>query len=464
MALLTGVALLCAGLAAYFVELRRVDDHVREQITQELREFQTLQERGVDPETNAPFTDPDSLLTTFMTRNQPNAHERIIAFSSDGERRFLGRRDSSLFSSPDFTEAVDRLRAAGGSTVVETSTGRHVIAVRPVLGPADKDAAFVVAWNVTAQRAEIRSMLLTYVAVAFGSWLVITLVAWLIAGRLLRPVRTLRTTAARITDGGDLSRRIPVTGSDDLTALTETLNEMLERLDQAFASQRELLDDAGHELRTPLTVLRGHLELMDVDDPVEVASTQALLLDEVDRMSLLVDDLLVLAKARRPDFVRPEPVDAVALVTGILDKCRALGPRAWVLDAMPHDGSVSHLDPRRTTQAVLQLAENAVRHTADGDTVAVGCTVDRHGTTLWVRDSGPGVSPADRAVLFERFRRGTAPRGEGFGLGLSIVSAIADAHGGTVSLDPYRPGEGATFRLFLPDTIAETTDTAEGER
>ncbi|KAA1420587.1 HAMP domain-containing histidine kinase [Mumia zhuanghuii] len=463
MALLTGVALLCAGLAAYFVELRRVDDHVREQITQELREFQTLQERGVDPATNAPFADPDRLLTTFMTRNQPNAHERIIAFSSNGDRRFLGRRDSSLFSSPDFVSAVDRLRAEGGSTVVETTSGRHVVAVRPVLGPEEKHAAFVVAWNVTAQRAEIRSMLLTYVAVALGSWLVITLVAWLIAGRLLRPVRTLQATAARITDGGELSRRIPVTGSDDLTALTETLNEMLERLDQAFASQRELLDDAGHELRTPLTVLRGHLELLDVGDPDEVASTRTLLLDEVDRMSLLVDDLLVLAKARRPDFVQPEPVDAVALVTGILDKCRALGPRAWILDAAPPEGAVVHLDPRRTTQAVLQLAENAVRHTADGDTIAVGCAVDDEGTTLWVRDSGPGVSPADREVLFERFRRGSAPRGEGFGLGLSIVSAIADAHGGTVSLDPHRPGEGATFRLTLPATRTSTV-SPEGER
>lgn len=461
-ALLTALALVSAGLAAYFVEIRRVDAQVRDQITQELREFATLQERGIDPATGAPFADADSLLSTFLTRNQPNAHERIVAFFGDGERRFLGRRDSALFSSRDFGDAVDRLRSTGGTAVVETDSGRHVIAVRPVVDGTGEPSAFVIAWNVTAERAEIRSMILTYGAVAVGSWLVITLIAWLIAGRLLRPVRTLRATAQEIADSGDLGRRIDVTGHDDLTDLTETVNEMLERLEAAFTSQRELLDDAGHELRTPLTVLRGHLELLDQDDAEDVAATRDLLLDEVDRMSLLVDDLLVLAKARRPDFVRPDDVDAGALVVSMLEKCRGLGDRAWTLDAIPPDGTVVRLDPHRLTQAVLQLAENAVRHTAAGDTVAVGCAVDDETTTFWVRDVGPGVAPQDRTVVFDRFRRGTEPRGEGFGLGLSIVSAIAEAHGGSLHLDPYRPGEGATFRISLPRDRTVHERGAEG--
>jgi len=451
-ALLTALALVSAGLAAYFVEIRRVDGQIRQEISQELGQFETLAARGVDPLTNVAFADADSLLSTAMTRNQPAAHERIIAFFSDGERRFLGRRDTALFSSPEFTDAVERLRTTGGTAVVEASSGRHVMSVRPVTDGEGRSATFVVAWNVTAQRAEIRSMILTYGAVALGSWLVITLVAWLIAGRLLRPVRSLRTTAQQIADSGDLGRRIDVTGRDDLTDLTETVNEMLDRLEGAFASQRELLDDAGHELRTPLTVLRGHLELLDTHDADEVTATRALLLDEVDRMSLLVDDLLVLAKARRPDFVRPDDVDASALVTGLLEKCRALGDRAWVLDAAPPDGTVVRLDPHRVTQAMLQLAENAVRHTVDGDTISLGCEVGPETVTLWVRDAGPGVAPEDRTVVFERFQRGTRSRGDGFGLGLSIVTAIAEAHGGSLSLDPYRPGAGATFRLRVPRT------------
>lgn len=441
--------------------MRRVDNQVREHITQELREFETLQKRGVDPATNAPFADVDNLLSTFMSRNQPNAHERIIAFFSDGERLFLGRRDSALFASPAFADTVDRLRASGGSATVEVASGRYEVAVRPVLDAAGGSAAFVVAWNVTAERAEIRSMLLTYGAVALGSWLVITLIAWSLAGRLLRPVRTLRATAQQIADSGDLGRRIEVSGRDDLTDLTETVNEMLARLETAFTSQRELLDDAGHELRTPLTVVRGHLELLDPDDTADVAATRSLVLEEVDRMSLLVDDLLVLAKARRPDFVRPEEVDAAALVTGLLEKCRALGPRRWLLDATPPDGTLVRLDPRRITQAMLQLAENAVRHTADGDTVALGCEVGPETTTLWARDTGPGVAPEDRAVVFGRFQRGAQARGDGFGLGLSIVTAIAEAHGGTLDLDPYRPGEGAVFRITIPRTDPEAERGAE---
>jgi signal transduction histidine kinase len=114
---------------------------------------------------------------------------------------------------------------------------------------------------------------------------------------------------------------------------------MLDRLEAAFVGQREFLDDAGHELKTPLTVLRGHLELLDPDDPEEVAATRELLLDEIDRMSRLVGDLIVLAKSDRPDFLRTRPVDLSTLTTDLLTKARGLGPREWVLDGTG-DGKV----------------------------------------------------------------------------------------------------------------------------
>jgi two-component system, OmpR family, sensor kinase len=121
-----------------------------------------------------------------------------------------------------------------------------------------------------------------------------SLLAWRLAGRVADPVTALTRTARAISET-DLSRRIPVRGRDEVAQLAATFNEMLERLERAFGSQRRFLDDAGHELRTPLTIVRGHLELLE-DDPVERRETVALVMDELDRMGRIVNDLLLLAK------------------------------------------------------------------------------------------------------------------------------------------------------------------------
>src|SRR5699024_2917573 len=134
----------------------------------------------------------------------------------------------------------------------------------------------------------------TYALVAAAALVVLAAVAWVLAGRLLRPVRALREAAEQISDT-DLSRRIPVTGTDDLSELTRTVNDMLARLETSFRSQRLLLDDAGHELRTPITIVRGHLEVMDPADPDDAAATRELALSELDRMHRLTDDLVLLA-------------------------------------------------------------------------------------------------------------------------------------------------------------------------
>jgi len=223
---------------------------------------------------------------------------------------------------------------------------------------------------------------------------------------------------------------------------------MLERLEAGFAAQRDFLDDAGHELRTPLTVLRGHLELLRHGDPEDVAETQALLLDEVDRMSRLVDDLILLAKSRRPDFVRVHPVELGSFTRGLLAKARGLGERVWRVDESAE--TTVQVDEQRITQAVLQLADNAVKHTSTGDLVAIGSSFDGHEVRLWVRDTGDGVPPEDRARIFERFGRSSVrSEDDGFGLGLSIVGAIVAAHGGQVLVGDERP-RGSRFVITIP--------------
>jgi len=265
-------------------------------------------------------------------------------------------------------------------------------------------------------------------------------------------VRELRAAAREISET-DLTRRIKATGNDDLTDLTVTFNGMLDRLEEAFGTQRQFLDDAGHELRTPITIIRGHLELVDTMDPSEVAATRALVLDEIDRMARLVDDLIVLAKSRRPGFLAPVAVDVGGLTDEMADKMRGLGERHWRVDARADGHTV--LDPQRITQAVLQLASNAVRFTTEGDVIALGSRMSSTTVAFWVRDSGTGITAAEQERVFERFQRGSntsvdrARPDEGSGLGLSIVAAIAHVHGGSVHIDST-PGKAATFTLTVP--------------
>jgi signal transduction histidine kinase len=165
-------------------------------------------------------------------------------------------------------------------------------------------------------------------------------------------------------------------------------------------------------------------------------------------MSRLVDDLLMLAKAERPDFLQRESVDVSALTGELLAKARGLGERDWTLDAGGEGILVG--DRHRLTQAVMQLAENAVRHTSAGDEVAIGTSTSAHEARLWVRDTGPGVAPGLEERVFERFARGRGtPRSTSAGLGLSIVRAIAEAHGGRVELRS-EPGAGSTFTIVVP--------------
>jgi signal transduction histidine kinase len=183
--------------------------------------------------------------------------------------------------------------------------------------------------------------------------------------------------------------------------------------------------------------------------------------DELGRMARYVRDLLVVAKAGQPDFLRLDLVDVGELVDGLLARASALAPRDWRLDEAPPLGhAVTLADPDRLTQAVVNLAQNAVEHTVEGDVVALGATGDGRTVRIWVRDSGPGVDESVRDHLFSRFSRGDrseARRPEGTGLGLAIVDAVARAHGGRARLEDGGPG--ATFSITFPVVLDADDDT-----
>jgi len=424
----------------------RTADRVDASLTREVEEFRNVV-RGRNPETGDPFGPQLALIfETYFRRNVPGESEAFIAYLGG---RFFGIRTNPREGPfPIGDEAahwatVDRTERGS----IETSIGEVRYLAVPVQAGAEARGVFVVAARLQAARERDEEAVGLAALVLVSVLLIASALAWVVAGRILAPLRLLTDTARSISDT-DLTRRIRTSGTDEIAELATTFNAMLDRLEAAFAMQRAFVSDASHELRTPITIVRGHIELLG-DDPEERRETIALVTDELDRMSRFVDDLLLLAKAERDDFLHVAGVELGALTDELLDKAVGLGRREWQLESR---GEVTlAADRHRLTQAIMGLAQNAVEHTAEGDPIWIGSSVDGSEARLWVRDSGPGVLPEDAEHIFERFARAATSRrrSEGAGLGLAIVRAIAEAHGGRAELDS-RPGEGATFTVVVP--------------
>jgi two-component system OmpR family sensor kinase len=212
-------------------------------------------------------------------------------------------------------------------------------------------------------------------------------------------------------------------------------------------SERQLIQYANHALGNPLMVCRWQLELLS-DDPEERRETIALVRVELERMERLLDYLGVLVEADEPDFLRREHIDLELFAHELVAKAGAIADRDWRLDRA--EGTI-FADGHRLSEAVMELTHNAVQHTDRQDIVAIGACLSDDEARLWVRDTGCGISSADQARILNSFARGADAhrRYRGGGLGLAVVSAIADAHGGRVELDS-RVAEGSTFTIVVP--------------
>ncbi len=288
--------------------------------------------------------------------------------------------------------------------------------------------------------------------------LLLALVASYLAGaRVSAPLRRMAQVAARV-DAGDLGPRMDISNprGDEVRVLAEAFNRMLDRLAEAFDSQRAFVADASHELRTPLTVIRGQLEVLaSQENPSneEISRVEHLAQAEITRISRLVDDLLVLAQAERTDFLRAEPIDLRPFVTDLWDGLSLTADRRFELGTIA-DGSLE-ADPDRLAQALRNLARNAIEHTAEHDgLVRLDVTPVASGRISFaVLDDGPGIPVAERERVFERFHRTDSARTRsagGAGLGLAIVRAVAEAHRGSVRVRDSDNGAGAAVELVLP--------------
>ncbi|WP_208094692.1 sensor histidine kinase [Brevibacterium limosum] len=428
-------------------ELAGVRSHAGAELEHEVTKFRDFAARP-DPADDRPYTSVRDLMTSHLQNNLPEHTETFFSIVDGQEdQRSADTPPLRLDQDPDFI-AVASETTTPRSGEMKTSVGPVAYAIVPVeIEGQPQRAQLVIIEFLASDLDEAWTTIWTMSSVAVVALVAAGFLGWIVAGRVLEPIRRLRETAAGIGED-ELSRRIEVTGNDDVAQLGVTFNRMLDRLEAAFDGQRQLLDDAGHELRTPITVVRGQLQVMG-DEPEDRQSTLDLVDDELQRMSRLVDDLVMLARSERPDFLDLANTDLMDLVISSFSKASALAPRNWIIDAAPEGFGL--VDEERLTQALLQLASNAVDHTGPEDTIAFGGHLDGDTVRLWVRDTGAGIAVEDQERIFERFAKGRTARSgrKGTGLGLTIVDRIARAHGGTVSVKSDA-GKGALFTLTLP--------------
>jgi len=413
-------------LALRQILLARVDDRIEASLAQEVAEFRRL--AGQTGETDA-----RRLFDQFLQRDIPDRGEASFTFVAGRPYR----SNADLGTSQELLEHVRELGDVEQVTRGDAD-GTRYLAV-PIVDDGEREGTFVVTADLERERREVSEAVQVALAIALAMLAIVAALAFAVVGRVLAPLRTLGATARSIQSTDDLTRRIEVTGHDEIAELGHLFNAMLDRLEEAFALQRDFISDAGHELRTPITIIRGHLQLLDADD-----ETRTVIADELNRMSRFVEDLLTLAKAERPDFLHLDQLDLDLLTEELMAKAAKLAPRDWQLEAT--GAGLLTADRQRITQAVMNLAHNAVQHTGEGDRIALGSELRDGQARIWVADSGPGIAAADQERVFERF---ASTRSDGAGLGLAIVRTIAHAHGGRVELESA-PGAGARFTVILP--------------
>lgn len=292
------------------------------------------------------------------------------------------------------------------------------------------------------------------------------LAAWLSSRQAMHPLDNVTEAALQITSADDLSRRIPYKGSpkDEVGQLVAAFNQTLSRLENLFSTQRRFLADVGHELRTPLTVIKGNVGLMRKIKEFDEESLVTIE-DEVDRLTRMVGDLLLLAQAESGKIpLAHEVVELDTLLLEVLNQMQVLAHDRVKLNLGDIDQVLVCGDRDRLKQVIVNLVGNAINYTPKGGEIVVGLGKVGERAQLTVTDDGPGIAPEDLPHIFERFYRSEKSRtrqkdGKGFGLGLSIAYWIVRNHGGRIEVNSTL-GKGTTFCVWLPlgqDDCKEST-------
>ncbi len=285
--------------------------------------------------------------------------------------------------------------------------------------------------------------------------IVAAIIGYLVAGAALSPLEQVTETAIQITSKDDLSRRIPHLGrqKDEVGSLIQAFNATMERLEGLFNTQKRFLADVSHELRTPLTAIRGNVDLIRKFGVADEESLDAIS-SEVDRLTRLVRDLLLLAQAETGKLpLSRDPVELDTLMLEVFRQAKVLAGERVNVRIGNEDQARVEGDRDRLKQVLLNVVANALEHAPDGSEVRLALTCEGHWAKLSVVDEGPGIPEDELSRIFERFYRRDPSRnrikGAGAGLGLSIAYWITRHHGGDIKVESSL-GEGTTFIISLP--------------
>jgi two-component system OmpR family sensor kinase len=312
-----------------------------------------------------------------------------------------------------------------------------------------------VAASMTMVESTRQSLVQTILIIALVAILFAAALSWFVNGQALSPLVDITESALRIAGADDLSQRLPQRGpgNDETGHMVTAFNDTLERLEQLFTSQQRFLADVSHELRTPLTVIKGNVDLMRRMKQVDEESLDNIE-DEADRLTRLVGDLLLEAKAESGKLpLHFAPVELDTLLLEVYKEMRVLARERVQLKLPEIDQIMINGDRDRLKQVLINLIANAIKYTPQGGEVVLSLGKIGERARLVVRDTGQGIPAEDLPHIFERFYRAEKSRTRskigGFGLGLSIAYWIVNHHGGQIEVDS-KEGKGTTFCIYLP--------------
>ncbi len=452
------IALAILGSAIYLILRQTLASEVNDELADRAAQIErAIVIRGGDE------LDAQRLLDQIFVISPPSPDQELR--SPNIHIHVLGVDGRSLASSSPTAETVpvdlDAVAAAAAGERVYRTERVSGTRVRSLYGPLKVNGETMAVVQLSESLGPMMKTINDFRALLLAGGILALLVglagAWSLSRQALQPVADLTNRVARIAETGEFAERVPEPEApDEIGRLALTFNALLERISVMLDRQRTLVADTSHELRNPLMVVRGNLELLAAGLPPEEQREAAQdAIEEVDRMTRLVQDLLFLADADAERAIEHDDVPLEALVANVVADARRLanrddGARELVLAA--NDPLTVRGDAERLRQLVWNLVENALRYTPAGGTVTVSLRRRGPVAELTVADTGIGIEPEHLPHIFERFYRADTGRSRaagGTGLGLSIVRQITEAHGGQVRVRST-PGEGSTFTVALP--------------
>jgi len=364
----------------------------------------------------------------------------------------------------DFASAMDAEALVKEKTVysnVDIQESAYRILTVPLLADGEEAGWLQVGMIMTELRYTQRLLLIVFSVSAVFLIFISGVLGWLFTGQALKPLEVMAKITSKITSTEDLSQRIPVNMSqkDEIGELTLTFNKTLVRLERLFNAQRRFLTDVSHELRTPLTVIKGNIGLMRMLSESDEESLDRIE-SEVDRLTRLVGDLLMMAQAETGKLpLLLEQVELDDLVFDVFEQMK-------ILSGGKHEIRIENIEPALVTgdrdrlkQVLLNLGSNAIKFSPEKSQITLNLSVRKNWVKIDVSDEGPGIPTHEQSRIFERFYRGDKSRTRsakevGFGLGLPIAYWIVISHGGRIDVES-KVGEGTVFSVWLPISQAE---------